>query len=63
MTAQPHRAEGTEVSRSYGDAAAPPEARTLTPCVGLQRWVMPPLRFGEGAGIEGNQFSELRRNG
>ena len=41
-TAQPHRAEAVVVARSYGDTEAPPEAKTLTPCVGLQRWVTPP---------------------
>ena len=47
MDAQPRRAEGGAVGRSYGNAAAPPEARTLTPFVGLQRRVLPPYHCAD----------------
>ena len=29
------------MARSYGDADALVNLKTLTPCVGLQRWVLP----------------------
>ena len=39
-TAQPHRAEGAAVGGTAGYTSGRPKPRTLTPCVGLQRWVL-----------------------
>ena len=41
-TAQPPLACGTRVQTTESSAEPPPKPRTLTPKVGLQRWVLPP---------------------
>ena len=52
VDAQLPRAEVGVVDRSYGHAAAPPNARTLTPSVGLQRRVLPRRGGGSRYGAE-----------